>query len=108
MSDSPTMKNVTVLVDQGAVQATTLTFVNHAMAHSTQSEIVLTLFQIAPPPISEKEFEALTSVRANCVGRLVMTWPSAVAILDILAKTIQEHRTLLEKQSKAAESRKVD
>ena len=101
-------KSVKVTIDAAAVQATPLTFVNHAMAHSTPNELVLTLFQIAPPPmISEQEFAALTSAQANCVARLAMTWGSAVAFLEIVAKSIQEHHAMLQAQAEA-ESRMAD
>jgi hypothetical protein len=83
-------KQVKVRVDTAAVQSVPLTYVNQMIVNGMADEVILTLFQVTPPALTNEEaFNTVDSVPAQCVGRVVISWSQAAALYRILGKTIE-------------------
>lgn len=64
---------------------------NHFVIQHTEQEFMLTFFQIAPPVLVEptdEEIEAIKSVRAIAVARIVVTPQEAHNVLEAMQKNV--------------------
>lgn len=66
---------------------------NHFVTQHTEQEFMLTFFQIAPPILlepTEEEIEAIKSVRAIAVARIVLTPQKAHDLLEAMQKNVSK------------------
>lgn len=92
MGDTRTQK-ADVPIEHVIPEGTPLIYCNHAMAQVTDQDITLTLFQIATPM---GDLATLKSVRANCLGRFVLTPHHAIQLFQVL-QGVLEARGLIER-----------
>jgi len=98
-----------VRIDSPTVQNIPLTYVNHVIVHGSENEIFLTLFQVAPPVVvTEQELAVITSVPANCIGRVVLTWPKALELWGILGNKLRERADREQAATGSAQSETKD